>query len=76
MKFFYLSSNPNDEEAYVIHERECGDMPGIYERDYLGPYNSGQEALRKASSLKHNVKLCEKCCKPQEYSVVSNIKDI
>ena len=64
MKFFYLSSVPNSEGIYEIHDRECEHIPDIYERDYLGPYNTGKEALRKAKMLKASVDLCTKCCDP------------
>lgn len=62
MKFFYLSSKPNNEGKFEIHERECDSLPKALDRDYLGPYNNGKEAMRKAKDLKSEVCLCSACC--------------
>ena len=74
MKFFYLSSHPNENGHYVVHDRECELIPNSYDRDYLGPYNTGNEALRKALTLKDNVVLCENCCSTGDQSIITNIK--
>ena len=74
MKFFYLSSHPNENGLYVVHDRECELIPNSYDRDYLGPYNTGNEALRKALTLKDNVVLCENCCLSGDQSIITNIK--
>lgn len=70
MKFFYLSSKPNQDGTFEIHDRECERIPDLYERDYLGPYNSSQEALRKANSLTPEAGLCEHCCGNDEALIV------
>ena len=75
MKFFYLSSIPNDSGIHEVHDRECDRIPSAYDRDYLGPYNTGKEALRKASGIKEKVGLCDACCKPMDRSFVSSMKD-
>lgn len=75
MKFFYLSSNPNNQGLHEVHDRECEHIPGSYDRDYLGPFNTGKEALRKALTIKKKVVLCENCCKSQGYSIIANLKD-
>ncbi|MEN2281034.1 hypothetical protein AAGF08_02775 [Algoriphagus sp. SE2] len=62
MKFFYLSSNPNDEGKYEIHERECELIPDILDREYLGPFNNGKEAMRKAVDLNPKASTCKQCC--------------
>ncbi|WP_296698845.1 hypothetical protein [Algoriphagus sp.] len=62
MKFFYLSSNPTSEGNYEIHERECDLIPDILDREYLGPFNNGKEAMRKALDLNPKASTCEKCC--------------
>ena len=64
MKFFYLSSKVNSEGGFEIHEKECELIPGALDRDYLGPFNNGSEALRKALSMKSTAVCCERCCKP------------
>ncbi len=61
MKFYYLSTKCNFEDSYVIHERECQMLPDILERDYLGPFNNGQEALRKAVTINKKAVICESC---------------
>ncbi len=62
MKFFYLESNPNKEGKYEIHERECDLIPDILDREYLGPFNNGKEAMRKALNMNPKACTCEKCC--------------
>ncbi|WP_051316123.1 hypothetical protein [Algoriphagus vanfongensis] len=62
MKFFYLSSTPNPEGKFEIHDRECRAIPGSLDRDYLGPFNNGPEAMRKAVSINPEACLCEDCC--------------
>ena len=74
MKFFYLSSKANPVGHFVIHEKECELIPDSLDRDYLGPFNNGQEALRKALSIKSNVVCCENCCKPVSRTVFSSVK--
>ena len=64
MKFFYLSSRSNAAGYCEVHEKECALIPDALERDYLGPFNNGREALRKAVSIKPNAVCCEACCKP------------
>ncbi|TXD78999.1 hypothetical protein [Algoriphagus ratkowskyi] len=73
MKFFYLSSKPNNKGLHEVHDRDCVLIPDPYDRDYLGPYNTGNEALRKALTLKQDVDLCENCCKSAGHSIISNV---
>ncbi|MEB2785192.1 hypothetical protein [Algoriphagus persicinus] len=75
MKFFYLSSQPNDSGLHEVHDRECEYIPSSYDRDYLGPYNTGKEAMRKAMTLKKKVGLCENCCNTKSHSIISNLKE-
>lgn len=63
MKFFYLSSLPNDLGNYEIHEKECVSIPDAIDRDYLGPFNNGAEALRKATQINGKAVCCSECCK-------------
>lgn len=63
MKFFYLSSEANPNGHFEIHDKECDFIPDSINRDYLGPFNNGQEALRKAKQLKSTAICCENCCK-------------
>lgn len=74
MKFFYLSANPNNEGQYEVHDRDCELIPCSYERDYLGPYNAGKEAIRKAQTLKEEVALCSHCCKHGMSSVIAHVR--
>ena len=62
MKFFYLSSEPNESGKFEIHERECENIPDLLDREYLGPYNNGNEALRKALNLNPEAITCDNCC--------------
>ncbi|RAI89461.1 hypothetical protein [Algoriphagus yeomjeoni] len=75
MKFFYLSSNPNENGIHEVHDRECEHIPSAYDRDYLGPFNTGKEALRKALAIKEKVGLCESCCTSKVSSFISSMKD-
>lgn len=71
MKFFYLSSNPNDNGIHEVHDRDCELIPSSYDRDYLGPYNTGKEAMRKALAIKQQVGLCNACCQPKDRNLIS-----
>ncbi len=62
MKFFYLSAVAESSGNFEVHEKTCGRIPGALDRDYLGPFNNGQEALRKALSLNPKSVCCENCC--------------
>lgn len=70
MKFFYLSSKPNSNGAYEVHNQECEHIPDSLDRDYLGPFNNGTEALRKAEKLQPSVALCKACCSQTFQSVI------
>ncbi len=74
MKFFYLSSKPNSEGKFEIHERECNLIPSAYDRDYLGPFNSGREAISKASNLRAETILCDKCGSDNYVAAFRNLK--
>lgn len=76
MKFFYLSSKPNDFGLHEIHDRDCEHIPDSYDRDYLGPYNSGEEALRKALTFKNEVGLCKNCCSCSHSPIKMNESDL
>jgi hypothetical protein len=62
MKFFYISSNPSIDGQFEIHDRDCPLVPLPNDRDYLGPFNSGKEALAKGKELNSDAKLCSNCC--------------
>ncbi|MEP1086918.1 hypothetical protein [Algoriphagus sp.] len=74
MKFFYLSSNPNESGQHEVHDRDCVLIPDSYDRDYLGPYNTGNEALRKAQTMKTEVGLCKHCCNTHDQPIISILK--
>lgn len=62
MKFFYLASVPDFEGRFLVHEKDCPLIPDSMDRDYLGPFNSGREALRKAKNVKASATCCKSCC--------------
>ncbi len=62
MKFFYLSSNSNQHRLFEIHEKDCEEIPDAIDRDYLGPFNNGREALRQALLIQPASVCCGKCC--------------
>jgi hypothetical protein len=72
MKFFYLATEPNSDGKFEIHERDCELIPSAYDRDYLGPYNSGREALSKALTIKPESVLCEKCGSASYVAIIGN----
>ncbi|EAZ80847.2 hypothetical protein [Algoriphagus machipongonensis] len=75
MKFFYISSIPNDNGKFEIHERECEMIPDLHDREYLGPYNNGKEAMRKALDLNSNASLCRKCGSSSFQAIFSGSED-
>ncbi|MFD2202889.1 hypothetical protein [Shivajiella indica] len=73
MKFFYLSTNNNDQGFFEIHHRECPSLPSIHHRDYIGPFNNPKEALKKAINFNPNAALCPICSqKPVKIGGSSN----
>ncbi|MFT4855567.1 MAG: hypothetical protein ACI8YP_001059 [Algoriphagus sp.] len=74
MKFFYLSSECNSEGKFEIHERDCELIPSPYVRDYLGPFNSGNEALSKALNTKSDSVLCAKCSSASNVYHINSFK--
>ena len=62
MKFFYLSSKPNQIGQFEVHEKDCRNIPEAIDRDYLGPFNNGREALRKAFEIQEVSVCCQVCC--------------
>jgi len=73
MKFFYLSSKVNPEGQFEVHEKECAHIPAALDRDYLGPFNNGREALRKAVSIQPAAVCCEICCKPALQAIFNSV---
>jgi hypothetical protein len=71
MKFFYLSTKCNSQDEFEIHDRECPNLPPILDRDYLGPFNNGLEALRKALKVNKKSCLCEECCSSRSKILIS-----
>ena len=69
MKFFYLSITKNPSEASEVHDQNCTTLPSMAERSYLGPFNNGKEALRKAAERKKNVVACTECCGGEPASI-------
>jgi len=69
MKFFYLSITKNPFDVSEVHEQECPSIPSMTDRTYLGPFNNGKEALRKAAERKKNVMACPECCGSKSLSV-------
>jgi hypothetical protein len=62
MKFFYISTVSNSDSSYEIHHRDCPYLPDPDKREYIGPFNTGKEALRKAIHANPNACLCPFCC--------------
>lgn len=73
MKFFYLSSKPNTAGKFEIHDRECDLLPNPLDRDYLGPFNNGKEAMRRANDVKSEVCLCVACCASSFQAIITSI---
>jgi hypothetical protein len=74
MKFFYISNLPNPEGQFEIHEKECPYIPDAINRDYLGPFNNGKEAMRRGLQLKALAVLCKHCCANGFEAIFSPIK--
>jgi hypothetical protein len=74
MKFFYLSALPNENGLFEIHEKDCELIPEAIDRDYLGPFNNGVEALRRASQKNPASTLCIKCCSGLSQAIVFGVR--
>ena len=62
MNFFYIGINGNPSEVSKVHADDCPEIPPMFYRSYLGPFNNAREALRKARERKKNVAPCIECC--------------
>ncbi|MCH7409403.1 hypothetical protein MM239_08360 [Belliella sp. DSM 111904] len=76
MKFFYLSTISDENGNFQIHEKECPNLPDALDRDYLGPFNNGKEALRRALSLNENASLCDTCCEKKSKLSLIKLKEL
>lgn len=74
MNFFYLSSFPNAQGDHLIHDKNCPDLPDPLDRDYIGPFNNGREAMRKAIVNQERSVCCEKCCNSSFEATFSELK--
>ncbi|WP_040490489.1 hypothetical protein [Indibacter alkaliphilus] len=70
MKFYYLSTKANSASQFEIHHRDCPHLPNSEQREYLGAFNSGKEALQMAIHANPNASLCPHCC-PKELHIRS-----
>jgi len=71
MKLFYLTSLPNPEGRFIVYDKDCLDIPSIYDRDYLGPFNLAVEALRFVTLKRGNINICLKCgCHNEIYALI------
>lgn len=61
MKFYYLSTEPNNDGDHEIHTRECSKIPSFHKRLYLGPFNNGHEALGLAKVSHSKSVICQAC---------------
>jgi len=75
MKFFYLASKTTPFGKYEVHERECALLPEAIDRTYLGPFNNGLEALRRAKEMNSNVTLCSICCPSTTQPVIFKTRE-
>jgi hypothetical protein len=73
MKFFYLSTVENSDGFFEIHERDCPSIPGAYDRQYLGPFNSESEAFRLAMKTEPSISLCQECCRAENDPIIAMI---
>ncbi|PSL07978.1 hypothetical protein [Cecembia rubra] len=62
MKFFYISTESNQNGIYEIHDRSCFSLPPVEKRDYVGHFQHAKEALKKAIHFNPNASLCPHCC--------------
>jgi hypothetical protein len=75
MKFFYVASKKTKIGKHVVHERECAQLPDALDRTYLGPFNNGLEALRRAKEIDSNVILCTSCCPSTTQPVIFKTRE-
>ncbi|GHB25149.1 hypothetical protein GCM10008106_02380 [Mongoliitalea lutea] len=73
MKFYYLATSPNTSGKFLIHAKDCPLLPEPLDRDYLGPFNSCAEALRRALRLNPNAECCGMCTGKTSNTDLTNI---
>ena len=72
MKFYYIATIPNAEGEFEVHERDCDLIPVPYDRNYLGPFNTSQEALRRGQSQNELATVCPMCGSDNSIAYFSN----
>ena len=65
MKHYYLNTNTdtNPNHNNEVHTETCDKCPSINNRDYLGYFNNGNEAVNAAKAKGYsNADGCKICC--------------
>jgi hypothetical protein len=74
MKFYYLSTESNQDRDFEIHQRECPRIPSFHKRIYLGPFHNSEKALQSVLKNQPRTVICLSCQKglPQSSYCLDN----
>lgn len=59
---FYVNKNAHTNGDHEVHRSKCSRLPDAENRQYLGDFNSSQEAVKEAQKFYGQVNNCKNCC--------------
>ena len=62
MPLYYVSQEPDEQGAYVIHRSTCGYAPSEDKRTFLGSYGDCHDAVEEAKKIYSEIEGCFYCC--------------
>ncbi|PWV54450.1 hypothetical protein C7475_1021209 [Chitinophaga sp. S165] len=61
---YYVNDNAQPNGDHEVHVPTCHKFPEIYNRTYLGEFETCQEAIREAKNRHPKANGCIHCCTP------------
>ena len=62
MPLYYVSNEPNEEGAHVVHRSTCGYIPSGKKQTFLGNYTDVHDAVEEAKKIYPVIDGCFYCC--------------
>ncbi len=63
MNKYYIDGNPDDNGTHELHTADCGLFNRMIDKQVLGDFSSGPEALKQAKKkYGENIEPCPWCC--------------
>ncbi len=62
MPLYYVSKEPDNEGAHVVHRSTCGYIPNENKLNFLGSYADCHDAIEEAKKIYEKIDGCFYCC--------------